>query len=88
MDGSSNGLGKLIPKALVTKRRRNRASSITDTASSLEDSASRSRSISSQQGTIESDQDATSNRDDDGHRDNKNVDAVNGRESAEDSDPE
>lgn len=28
MDGTSNGLGKLLPKAIAAKRRRNKASSI------------------------------------------------------------
>lgn len=34
MDAPSNGLGKLLPKAIAAKRRRNRASSVAETPSS------------------------------------------------------
>ncbi|KAK4130182.1 hypothetical protein BT67DRAFT_452598 [Trichocladium antarcticum] len=37
MDAPSNGLGKLLPKAIAAKRRRNRASSVAETPSSNDD---------------------------------------------------
>ena len=84
MDGASNGLGKLIPRSITSKRRRTKASSI---ASSNEDGASPrgGRSLASQ-GTTESDR--TSNRDsfrndDDNDNDRENHDVV-----SYDSDPE
>ncbi|GAB1316683.1 VASt domain-containing protein [Madurella fahalii] len=39
MDGTSNGLGKLLPKAIAAKRRRNRAASSTETTSSNDEVA-------------------------------------------------
>ena len=54
MDGSSNGLAKLLPRSIAAKRRRNRASSVADTVSSNDDVASRGKSITSH-GTNESD---------------------------------
>jgi hypothetical protein len=60
MDSSSNGLGKLIPKSLGTKRRRTKASSIGSNDQEDGASSGRGRSIASQ-GTGESD--GTSNHD-------------------------
>lgn len=50
MDGTThNGLGKLLPRSLTAKRRRNKTSSLAETVSSTEDAASlRARSIASQ----------------------------------------
>lgn len=50
MDGTThNGLGKLLPRSLTAKRRRNKTSSLAETVSSTDDAASlRARSIASQ----------------------------------------
>lgn len=39
MDSTSNGLGKLLPKAIAAKRRRNKAASSVETTSSNEEVA-------------------------------------------------
>lgn len=59
MDGTThNGLGKLLPRSLTAKRRRNKTSSLAETVSSTEDAASlRARSIAS----IASQDDASTN---------------------------
>jgi len=50
MDGTThNGLGKLLPRSLTAKRRRNKTSSLAETVSSTDDVGSlRARSIASQ----------------------------------------
>ncbi|KAK5660529.1 hypothetical protein OQA88_13078 [Cercophora sp. LCS_1] len=56
MDGNSNGLGKLLPRSLTGKRRRNKTSSIAETTSSNDDATSSQRAGSvASQGTGEGD---------------------------------
>lgn len=57
MDGNSNGLGKLLPRSLTAKRRRNKTSSIAETTSSNDDAASSQGAAGSiaSQGTGEGD---------------------------------
>lgn len=47
MDGQSNGLGKLLPKAIAAKRRRNRGSSTSELSSMLDGIAPQGGGIAS-----------------------------------------